>query len=335
LPTTDERAETRWLVLVYQFPKGPGSQRVKLWRRLQNIGAIAIKHSVYVLPLNEQSQEDFHWLLAELAAAGADGAILESRFVDGMTDQQVRSLFDAARQTDYADLLEEINSNFRSIDAADRLAENTDLDAHRLLVRAKKRLAEIEAIDYFGCVAHDAVDAAIRQLGERIASGPAEPRGGVKTKMSIELKQLRNRTWVTRRGVRIDRIASAWLVRRWIDPDAKFKFVAAKNYEPGERDIRFDMFEGEFTHQGDNCTFEVLIGHARPDDAALRAIAEIVHDIDLKDSKFSRVETQGIASLIAGIVARVDDDERRIERGSVVFDDLYRFFTDLDKQAPV
>ena len=142
------------------------------------------------------------------------------------------------------------------------------------------------------------------------------------------LGDLRGRVWVTRRGVRVDRIASAWLVRRWIDPDARFKFVASKGYIPdNDQEVRFDMFEAEFTHEGDLCTFEVLARFARKNDTALRRIGEIVHDIDLKDGKFGRPETEGVANLLSGIVAGTEDDERRIERGSAMFEDLYRFFS--------
>ena len=143
------------------------------------------------------------------------------------------------------------------------------------------------------------------------------------------LQDLKNRVWVTRRGVRVDRIASAWLIRRWIDPGARFKFVAGKGYSPEKDEIRFDMFEAEFTHRGDLCTFEVLARLAKNDDAALHSVGEIVHDIDLKDGKFARPETDGIANLLSGIVAGVDDDEQRIERGGQLFEDLYRYFDEV------
>lgn len=146
--------------------------------------------------------------------------------------------------------------------------------------------------------------------------------------MAAELDGLAGRVWVTRRGVRVDRIASAWLIRRWIDADARFKFVAGTGYEPGNGEVRFDMFEAEFTHDGERCTFEVLAALAQPKDSALREIAEIVHDLDLKDAKFGRPETAGIANLINGIVAGSDDDEARLRRGAQLFDDLYRSFCD-------
>jgi hypothetical protein len=137
---------------------------------------------------------------------------------------------------------------------------------------------------------------------------------------------LRNRTWVTRQGVYVDRIASAWLIRRFIDPDARFKFVSGKGYRPAEGELRFDMYEAEFTHEGDKCTFEVLLERGALKDPALRAIGEIIHDIDLKDDKFGRTEVAGIRTLIEGISVATKDDSERIARGTEVFNNLYEYF---------
>lgn len=315
-----------WLVLAYQFPKGPGARRVKVWRRLQTIGAVAIKNSVYVLPVNDQSREDFAWLLAELRSNGADGAILESRFVDGMTDRQVRELFNAARAADYQELEAEIGAAVAALPAGTRTAGAESLaSARRALTRARNRLAEIEVIDFFAAKGHDAVETALRTLDERTTAGKANNEEA-KAMSSAEVQNLAGRVWVTRRGVRVDRIASAWLILRWIDADARFKFVPGKNYSPQSNELRFDMFEAEFTHVGDRCTFEVLAKLANEDDTALRRVGEIVHDIDLKDGKFGHPETAGVASLLEGIVAATDDDERRLFRGGVLFEDLYRSF---------
>ena len=130
---------------------------------------------------------------------------------------------------------------------------------------------------------------------------------------------------MTRKGVFIDRIASAWLIRRFVDPDARFKFVPAKGYRPEAKEIRFDMFEAEYTHEGDQCTFEVLIARLGLDNPALVPIAEIVHDIDLKDAKFGRPEGIGVDRLIAGIAMAHKDDEDRLAQGAAVFDGLYEF----------
>ena len=139
----------------------------------------------------------------------------------------------------------------------------------------------------------------------------------------------RRRAWperVTRRDVHIDRIACAWLIRRFIDAEAQFKFVSAKGYPGRPGELRFDMFKGEFTHEGDKCSFEVLLKRLGLKDAGLRAIAEIVHDIDLNDGKFGRNETAGIAHVIAGICASEKDDLARIERGAAVFGGIYETF---------
>jgi hypothetical protein len=316
-----------WLVLLFQFPKGSDSRRVKVWRRLQDIGAVAIKNSVYVLPLNDQSREDFEWLLAELKSSGADGAILESRVVGGITDQTIRDIFNASRTKDYEQLMEDIGAieNTMSFDAEPAGEDHLE-DKRRALRRGYKRMTEIEGTDFFGAEGHDAVETALRRLADHLTTMSGEEKVA-EGKMQTVLHDLSGRVWVTRQNIRVDRIASAWLIRRWIDPTALFKFVSHSSYQPKAGEIRFDMYEGEFGHQDDKCTFEVLAYLARPNDGALRRISEIVHDIDLKDSKFARPETQGVAAQITGIVADTDDDLSRIEQGSAMFENLYSYFS--------
>jgi hypothetical protein len=142
------------------------------------------------------------------------------------------------------------------------------------------------------------------------------------------------RTWVTRTGVKVDRISSAWLIRRFIDPAAQFKFVPARGYEPHRGELRFDMFEAEYAHEGDRCTFQTLVSRFVPHDPALRAIGEIVHDIDCKDEQFNRPETAGIASLIRGIAQSTEDDAVRIERGTAILDTLYTAFESGARSRP-
>ncbi|MGH8952964.1 MAG: chromate resistance protein ChrB domain-containing protein, partial [Acidimicrobiia bacterium] len=117
--------------------------------------------------------------------------------------------------------------------------------------------------------------------------------------------------------------------RRFIDPEACFKFVEPTGYQPSEGELRFDMFDGEFTHEGERCTFETLLQRfGLEEDAGLAAIAEIVHDLDLKENRYGRAEAAGVASILAGIALANDDDGTRIERGSAMFDDLYENFRD-------
>jgi len=129
-------------------------------------------------------------------------------------------------------------------------------------------------------------------------------------------------TWVTRRDVFIDRIASAWLIKRFIDRTARFKFVA-NDYAKKRGELRFDMYRGEYTHVGDRCTFETLVRVFGLNDQALSVIAEIVHDLDCKDDKFERPEAPGIVAVIRGIAATTKGDAKRLARGAAVFDGLY------------
>lgn len=323
----DDKSKALWLMLVYQFPTGPDSRRVKVWRRLQSIGAVAIKNSVYVLPANEQSHEDFEWLLTELKSCGANGVILESRVVDGMTDHNIRKIFNSARSDDYQSLYEDVKGALATI-PQEQAVENEEalLTAKTTLKRARKRFAEIESIDFFAAERHDSAENEIRALTQRISNSNDIAHVENVSMPAEDLENLKGRTWVTRRGVKVDRVASAWLIRRWIDPSATFKFVDEKSYSPAKGEIRFDMFEAEYTHEGDRCTFEVLARMIREHDAALRYVGEVVHDIDLKDAKFDHVETRGIANLLIGIFSGLADDDDRIERASAVFDDLYRYY---------
>jgi len=151
-----------------------------------------------------------------------------------------------------------------------------------------------------------------------------ETESSPRPRPSLSVAEHQRRTWVTRTGIKVDRMASAWLIRRFIDPAARFEFVAAKGHTPAAGELSFDMFDAEFTHEGDRCTFEVLVERfGLHGDDRLRHLAEIVHDIDLEDGKFGRAEAAGIGQLVAGIAAAHPDDGARLERGTALFDDLY------------
>ena len=311
-----------WLLLIHQLPPQPAYFRVKIWRRLQAMGAVAVRGAVYALPLDDQTQEDFRWLVQEIIAGGGEAALCEARFVDGLSDQQVRALFDAARDADYEAIAKEAGA------LADELAAQPEkrAESQRQLARLRRQLTQVVGIDFFGANARQAAEAALATLDGRLAR-PEFDRHAEQTMINEEgLRGLHGRTWVTREGVHVDRIASAWLIRRFIDPEARFEFVPSKGHAPRPGGIRFDMYEAEFTHEGDRCTFEVLLERAALDDPALRAIGEIVHDLDLKDAKFGRAETAGIAGLIGGIVLARSDDEQRLGRGAALLDDLYAYF---------
>ena len=301
-----------WLLLVHQLPPKPDYLRVKIGRRLQRIGALPIKNTVYVLPSTAQTREDLAWTLREIRESGGDAQLFESRIVDGLTDGELQQRFQSAREDDYAPLLKRA----RALAARAKRGRNRD-EVARALAKLRDEIEGIRAIDFFdapaGQTATALVDAATRAL-DGDGSGETPPL------------QYRGRIWVTRTGVHVDRMASAWLIRRFIDAEAAFRFAKTKGDGPRGDEVGFDLFDAEFTHAGDRCTFEVLLDRFRLGDRALRAIAEVVHDIDLKDGRFGRAETAGIATVIQGICLAQRDDEERVRRGADVFEGLYVFY---------
>ncbi len=312
-------ARARWLLLIHQIPPKPAYLRAKILRRLQRLGAVAIKNSVYVLPANEDTQEDFAWVLAEIRQRGGDALVCEARMIDGLSDGEVEERFNSARHGDYTELVEEVRHIVEEPGAAVSAEAGEPYPPPGTVDRLKRRLEEIVAIDFFNTPSRGPAEQAIARLDrQRCRSMEAA---------TVPNKdEYRGRTWVTRKSIHIDRIASSWLIRRFIDADARFKFVPGKSYGPEGGEVRFDMFEGEFTHEGDLCTFEVLVDRFALHESALDAIAEIVHDIDLKESKSNRPETPGIAQLVGGIAVAHAEDEARMARGAAVFDDLYEMF---------
>jgi hypothetical protein len=307
----------RWLLLIHQIPPKPDYYRVKVRRRLQRMGAVALKNSVYVLPSREDTVEDFRWLLREIVAEGGEATICEGQVIEGITPAELVALFLAERETEYA----AVAAAAQSLDAKAKIpAEDPErrsqLEAE--LTQLRQRLDQIGAVDFFRAPARRGAERALNAVESRLrkagARGNGTAQGG---------NAMRGKTWVTRRDVHIDRIASGWLIRRFIDPKARFKFTDAKTYQPRAGEVSFDMFEAEYTHEGDHCTFETLLQRAGLRDRALRAIGEIVHDIDCKDEKFGREEVPGIAALVRGLTRAYPDDNTRLERGAAAFDDLY------------
>ncbi|MBS0393158.1 MAG: chromate resistance protein [Proteobacteria bacterium] len=313
----------RWLILTHQLPPDPAYQRVRIWRRLQAIGAVGVKKSVYALPHSDDTLEDFLWIAKEVEAAGGEALVSEARLLHGVTDEELRARFDAARESDYADLGSEaraIRNRLRPTRQDGEPLAGLESAARRL----RRRFAEVAEIDFFGANARESTDALIRELEAGVAALRVQAPVDATPAGPVRRSALRGRTWVTRRGVKIDRVACAWLIRRFIDRKARFRFVDPATYRPATGDVRYDMAAAEFTHRGDRCSFEVLVDEFGIDDPALGAIGEIVHDLDLKDGRFGRPESEGVRQFVGGLVLSTDDDEQRIREASVLFDNLYR-----------
>ena len=312
----------RWWVFAFQLPAQPAYARVKIWRRLQAVGAASFKNALYLMPATEEALEDFEWTLREVRDAGGEGLILDARTVQGFTDEEIIAIFDAAREEQYREVAEEIRTFSARFDRKRDPPSAEESAAQH--AKFHGRINAIEAIDFFQANGREQARALLRNLEPDGIS--LDTLGAAHAMESELLTSLKGRTWVTRANVHVDRMASAWLIRRWVDPNAKFKWVTERHYRPMPDEIRFDMYQAEFTHQGDQCTFEVLVSKLDAKDAALSAIAEIIHDLDLKDQKFARKETAGVQQVLAGIVAGQSADDARIVRAAYLFDDLYHSF---------
>ena len=302
-----EEGSPGWLLLIHHLPAEPAYLRVKVLRRLKGIGSVALKNSVYLLPDNEATREDFHWVRREIIDGGGEATLSSARFLEGMSSDELKKVFHNERNEEYAELA--------AAAKAAATGEPTRTEADRL----RHRLEEILDRDYFRAPGRSGAERAVGALEARLRGGRTEVG-----KSAAERPE--GATWVTRSGVHVDRMASTWLIRRFIDPAARFKFVPPEGYEAREGEVRFDMFEGEFTHEGDRCTFETLMARFALEDGALVPIAEIVHEIDCKDEKYGRTETPGIASVIRGIAAAHEHDEDRIAAAAHVFEGLLARF---------
>ena len=288
----------RWLLLLHQIPPKPPYFRAKILRRLSQVGALPVKNSAYLLPNTEEAREDFEWICQEIQGEGGTAWLFAADALVGMTDPQIEAAFRQLREADYVDLL----------------AAAAELENGKLI----ERFEQIKSIDFFEHPMRAQVESLIlhRQGQDRSGSTLAgAPSGSV---------------WVTRKGIKVDRIGSAWLIQRFLDPEAKFRFVEPAEYQHAAGELRFDMYQGEFTHEGDLCTFEVLV--ARHGLAklypGLQPLAEMVHDIDLKDARYQRPETTGLSRMLDGLCARIADDETRLVQGGQIFEALYESYAE-------
>lgn len=297
-----------WLLLLYELPARRGSSRVSLWRQLKKAGAIALKTSTYVLPDRPEHRERFQWLTQQVRDGGGDATLIHATDIEGLPDAEIARMFNVARAEEYAAFVTEIG---RLITANRRKpAENFAAE----LERFAGRLEEIRRLDFF--TAPQAEEAQM-QL-ERARTLHAKK---VFTPAVFSTKRFRGRIWLTRPRPEIDRVGSAWLIRRFIDPQARFVFAHKPKDHPDA--LPYDMVGVEFTHHGDDCTFETLVKRFGIDDPALRRIAEMVHAADIEDGKYARTECVGVDCVLKGWGRLGWSDEKLLERGGECFDALY------------
>lgn len=301
--------QTPWLLLMFTLPAKQASRRVEVWRKLKKYGTLSLRTSGHLLPNTPENQERFEWLAAAIRKYKGQASVAQVHSLDDLPSEKLQQMFVAARSEDYEALIRELK----------KLSAKTKREPVEI-ARFRRRLQEIAAIDFFNSPLRSRAEALLESL-DSIAESKAIPGSRAKAK-----KEYLDRVWLTRPRPGIDRVSSAWLIRRFIDPNAQFVFANNPHQHPDA--IPFDMFQaGGFGHRGDDCTFETLRKEFAIRDLKVEAIAEIIHDADLADEKFGRVEALGIDRVLIGWAQQGISDDELLRRGMEMIEGLYRSIT--------
>ena len=299
---------TAWLLLLFSLPTNRNTERVAVWRRLKKMGAVQIKTSTYLLPDEPAQYEQFQWLAQQIRDYGGDSTLVRAQEIEGLTKEKVIAMFNDARANDYAELRKSLQGFIgrrKKMDAETAAAE---------LERLTRQFREIRQVDFFDSPRGHDVAMLLRR---------AEGRSRARKLEVLDAKQYQGKTWLTRPRPEIDRVGSAWLISKFIDRKPRFVFAPSADAVPNA--IPFDMLDAEFSHHGNCCTFETLVRCFAISDKAVSKIGEMIHDADLDDSRFQRVEAVGIDRVLKGWAKEGLPDEEILRRGFECFDALYAF----------
>ena len=300
-----------WLLLMFSLPAKQASKRVDIWRKLKRYGALSLPTSGYLLPNNLENLEHFQWLATSVRNHHGAASVAQVQSLDDHSRDALQKLFVDACSRDYETLAQHLRKVLKQ-------KRRTPAE----LLRFRRRLQEIIAIDFF--------NSPMRSRVESLLAAAAIAENSSRTTADLPMKLLKkeyhNRIWVTRPRPGIDRVSSAWLIVHFIDAKARFLFATDSRQHPDA--IAFDMFqESGFGHVGNDCTFETLCKRFRISDPKVRTIAEMIHDADLGDAKFGRVEALGIDRILIGWAKQRVTDDELLRRGMELIEGLYQSVT--------
>ena len=319
--TTDRE----WLLLLYFLPSARGRARVQAWRRLQRVGAVSLKNSAYALPHSPEAREDFEWIRSEVIEAGGQAIVLLARAPDQDTLDDVMHAFRAARAADFTAIAEEARALLKR--AGGRRATPRRALTQRIR-RLRERYNDIVRLDFFNAERRDEAAALLAQF-DQDGRRPPMPAGAATT--TLNRSRYQGRTWLTRARPGVDRMSSAWLIQRFIDPKAQFAFGDA---ETASAAIPFDTFNAEFGHHGTRCTFETISERFGIRDPAVQRIGRIVHDLDLKEATYGEPEGPTLGRLVEGLRQAHADDDGLLRAGIEMFEALYQSMRSENKRTP-
>ena len=308
-----------WLTLLTTLPPTPTRHRVGVWRKLQRMGAVRLRGSAWILPETPETTERFQWLVQEIQSFRGEVTLLHVERIGNMTEQEVTALFHKARTGEYQAAAQGCRAILSHIDRHKANHPTAVAQLRGQLDGLKRELDRIQAIDYLTAPVGQRARTLWETTAKRLRAVETRPRPtGSRHRTALPS---RGSTWVTRPRPHIDRIASAWLIRRFCDPDAKFAFADAA--DAARKGVPFDVLGADFGHHGEDCTFETVIKRFGLKDRRVKLIAEIVHEADLHDGKFTCDESTGLDLAISGLAASTPDDHELLERGMAIFDGLY------------
>ena len=309
----------RWLTLLTTLPPTPTRHRVGVWRKLQRMGAIRLRGSAWILPETTETTELFQWLVQEIEAFGGEATLLHVDRVGNMTQEQVSALFHKVRALEYQSTVKRCREVLSQLDRYRTNHRGSVAQLRSKLDGVKRELDRIESIDYLKSPAGERARTLWETTAKRLRAVETRPRAASPRRLGA--LPPRSSTWVTRPRPHIDRIASAWLIKRFCDPEARFTFADAA--DAARKGIPFDVLGAEFGHHAEDCTFETLVKRFGLKDRRVRLIAEIVHEADLHDGKFTRNEATGVDLAIRALAEATPDDDELLTRGMAMFDGLY------------
>jgi hypothetical protein len=309
----------RWLALLTTLPPAPTRHRVGVWRKLQRMGAVRLRGAGWILPETPETTELFQWLVQEIQSFRGEATLLRVDRIETMTDEEIAALFHKARGGEYQAVTQGCRDILRHLDRYQANHRRSVPHLRGKLDGLKRELDRIQSIDYLKAPAGERARTLWETTAKRLRAAETRPRPtGGRHRTSLPP---RGSTWVTRPRPHIDRIASAWLIKRFCDPDARFGFADAA--DAARKGIPFDVLGADFGHHGEDCTYETLAKRFGIKDRRVKVIAEIVHEADLHDGKFSRAEAVGVDLAVRALAAHVSEDHELLERGMALFDGLY------------
>jgi hypothetical protein len=330
MPQLNQTEKTGWLLFFYSVPSKPVSNRMRIWRRLTQAGALPFKGAVYILPYSDEHREFFQWLVSETVGMGGEAAFVHVKSIETIDDREIIEIFNRQRQQDYLGIekmLEGFERKVQSIKKGGSIKDIRKLSEQ--FNKLMKAFESLRKIDFFSSEKGVLLRRDIEKLQKELIS--LEGSYKIKSTPSVvtkNIKDYKRKTWVTRKNPFVDRMASAWLIRRFIDPEAVFEFIDEEEITHISKDkVTFDIMGGGFTHTGESCTFEVLIKSFNLSDRRLKKIAEIVHEIDIKDEKFKTAEAKGVEDILLGIRKTSKSDTEALEKGMEIFEMLYESMT--------